>query len=100
MKSTTGVRFLLLTLSLLVGIPETGLCGGAWVPAPGEGDLQLGFSRKTATSSWDVSGNSFDNTTTFEGATVAHHHDFRYGYLSGEVGLLNRLSTHFTMTYL
>jgi hypothetical protein len=60
----------------------------------------LGFSRKTATSSWDTDGNSFDNTTTHEGATVSHHHDFRYGYLSGEVGLLDRLSTRFTVTYL
>lgn len=92
-------RFLLL-LALLVGVPEAALCGGAWVPAPGQGDIQLGFSRKTASSSWDASGNAFDNTTVLNGATVAHYHDFRYGYLSGEVGLLNRLSTHFTMSYL
>jgi hypothetical protein len=100
MKNASLSRAVLFGLTLFAGIPGTGLCGGAWVPAPGEGDVQLGFSRKTASSSWDASGNSFENTTTFEGATVAHYHDFRYGYLSGEVGLVNRLSTHFTMTYL
>lgn len=84
----------------LLMLPDAGFCGGAWVPAPGQGDVQLGFSRKTATSSWDTAGHAFDNTTVFEGKTVAHHHDFRYGYLSGEVGLLNRLSTRFTVTYL
>lgn len=70
------------------------------MPAPGKGDLQLGFSRKTASSSWDAFGDSFGNTTTFEGHTVPHYHDFRYGYLSGEIGLHERLSTRFLVTYL
>lgn len=96
---TRALKTLAGGLALLM-LPDAGFCGGAWVPAPGQGDVQLGFSRKAATSSWDTSGHAFDNTTTFEGETVAHHHDFRYGYLSGEVGLLNRLSTHFTVTYL
>lgn len=100
MKHTSGSTLSMIALSLLVGFPGTGWCGGAWVPAPGQGDVQLGFSRKTATTSWDASGNAFDNTTLHDGETVAHHHDFRYGYLSGEVGLLERFSTHFTVTYL
>lgn len=81
-------------------LPFEALAGGAWIPAPGKGDLQLGFSRKTASSSWDSSGNAFDNTTTFEGHTVPHYHDFRYVYLSGEVGLHERLSAVFLVTWL
>lgn len=88
---------LLLFLTVSAG---TGFCGGAWVPAPGDGDVQLGFSRKTASTSWNSSGDSFQNTTVRDGETKRHYHDFRYGYLSGEVGLLPRLSTRFVMTYL
>lgn len=68
--------------------------GGAWVPAPGEGDFQVGFSRKTAHTSWDAGGESFVNSGR------ANNHDFRYGYLSGEVGMLPRLSATFLVTYL
>ncbi|MEA2564134.1 MAG: protein XagA [Acidobacteriota bacterium] len=88
---------LLLFLTVSAG---TGFCGGAWVPAPGDGDVQLGFSRKTASTSWNASGDSFQNTTVRDGETKLHYHDFRYGYLSGEVGLLPRLSTRFVTTYL
>jgi hypothetical protein len=70
------------------------------VPSPGQGDVQLGFSRKTADTSWDSSGNSFVNLTTQNGARVRTYHDFRYAYLSGEIGLLPRLSTRFLATYL
>jgi hypothetical protein len=80
--------------------PIITFAGGAWVPQPGDGDLQLGFSRKTASSSWDASGNSFGNTTTFEGQTVPHYHDFRYTYLSGEIGVFDRLSARFLVTWL
>ncbi len=74
--------------------------GGAWLPAPGHGDFQLGYSRKTASSSWDASGDAFANTTAFEGHTVSHYHDFRYAYLSGEVGLHRRVSARFLITHL
>jgi hypothetical protein len=74
--------------------------GGAWVPPPGKGDIQLGFSRKTASSSWDASGEAFANTTNFEGHVVPAYHDFRYAYLSGEIGLVNRMSARFLVTYL
>lgn len=89
-----------LALALLAALPATGFCGGAWVPSPGEGDVQLGFSRKTADTSWDASGNSFVNLTTSNGQRVRTYHDFRYAYLSGEIGLLPRLSTRFLATYL
>jgi hypothetical protein len=94
-KRTTGFF-----LALLLTLPAAGLCGGAWVPKPGDGDFQLGYSRKTASSSWNRSGESFTNTTLFEGQRVNHYHDFRYTYLSGDVGLLPRLSTRFLVTYL
>lgn len=83
-----------------LALPEAGLCGGAWVPEKGKGDIQLGFSQKTANTTWDRNGHAYHNTTTFEGETVGHHHDFRYAYLSGEVGLLRRLSGTFLITYL
>jgi hypothetical protein len=87
-------------LSAFLLIPAAGFCGGAWVPAPGKGDLQLGFSRKTASTSWDVNGDVFTNLTTVDGKRVISYHDFRYTYLSGEVGLFNRLSARFLFTYL
>lgn len=76
------------------------LAGGAWVPEPGHGDVQLGFSQKTAHTSWDASGNLFTNTTRRDAVDKTFYHDFRYGYLSGEVGLLRRLSAHLLVTYL
>ncbi len=78
-------------------IPATGLCGGAWVPSPGMGDVQLGLSRKTASTSWSRDGDVFTNTN---GIGQISYQDFRYAYLSGEVGLLPRLSTRFLFTYL
>jgi hypothetical protein len=89
-----------LFLALSLVLPVAGLCGGAWVPKPGEGDVQLGYSRKTASTSWNVSGDSYTNLTTFEGRRVITYHDFRYVYLSGEAGLLPRLSVRWLGTYL
>jgi hypothetical protein len=93
----------MLLVVLLLGsaaVPRAGWAGGAWVPEPGQGDLQLGFSRKAAHTSWDSGGNSFTNTTVVDGVVEEHHHDFRYTYLSGEIGLLRRLSLTFLTTYL
>lgn len=87
-------------LSALLLFPAAGFCGGAWVPKPGKGDVDLGFSRKTASTSWDVNGDVFTNLTTVDGKQVISYHDFRYTYLSGEVGLLPRLSARFLFTYL
>ncbi|NJL28401.1 MAG: hypothetical protein HC897_11190 [Thermoanaerobaculia bacterium] len=72
-------------------LPGIALAGGAWVPAPGDGDLTLGFSQKTANRSWDSRGDTIIHTS---------NHDFRYAYLSGELGLVKRLSTTFLVTYL
>jgi hypothetical protein len=83
-----------------VCLSTAAFAGGAWMPATGRGDVQLGFSRKTASSSWDSSGESFPNRTNFEGHQVPHYHDFRYLYLSGEIGLHQRLSARFLVTWL
>ena len=72
--------------------------GGAWVPEVGQGDVELGASQKTAHTSWDSRGKSFVNKVGSTGQIT--YHDFRYAYLSGEVGLFKRLSTRFLMTYL
>ncbi|HVR95323.1 MAG TPA: hypothetical protein VMW27_01830, partial [Thermoanaerobaculia bacterium] len=95
-----GWKVLVVSLLLASSAPRAGWAGGAWVPEPGQGDVQLGFSRKTAHTSWNASGDSFTNTTVVDGVVEEHHHDFRYTYLSGEVGLFRRLSVSFLMTYL
>jgi hypothetical protein len=84
----------------LLALPAAGYCGGAWVPEPGQGDLDLGFSRKTANTSWDSRGESFLHVGAANGVPARQNHDFRYAYLSGEIGLLPRLSTRFVATYL
>lgn len=85
-------------LALVCLAPTPVLAGGAWLPAPGGGDVQLGFSRKTAHTSWDAQGKGFTNLR--RGTGEVHYHDFRYGYLSGEVGLFPRWSARFLVTYL
>lgn len=84
----------MLCLVFLALLPAVTHAGGAWVPAAGDGDIQLGFSRKTADTSWSASGDSFANFGRYE------NHDFRYTYLSGEVGVLDRLSFHYLVTWL
>lgn len=85
---------LVLLVSIVAVLAPAVRAGGGWVPGPGEGWVQLGYSRKQADTSWDSSGNSFQNTGRFE------NHDFRYLYLSGEFGLGRRMSCHYLVTYL
>jgi hypothetical protein len=87
----------LLSATFVVGAASTAFAGGAWVPAPGHSDFQLGFSRKTAGSSWSRTGEKYDNANSQGNIS---EHDFRYVYLSGEVGVVNRLSARFLMTWL
>lgn len=87
----------LLSVFGLFLIVEAGYGGGAWVPKPGDGDVQLGFSRKTASTSWNRDGETFVNANA-QGRIS--YHDFRYAYLNGEIGLLERLSARFLVTYL
>ena len=71
--------------------------GGAWVPKAGDGMIQLGFSRKTADVVWDAKGNVFQSKNA---AGDTHYHDFRYSYLTGEVGVVKNTSFTFVFTYL
>jgi hypothetical protein len=80
-------------LSLIL-LPEVAAAGGAWMPGKGKGDIQLGFSRKRAHHSWDASGNGFENGGFYR------NHDFRYVYLSGEIGFVDRLSMTYLVTWL
>lgn len=84
-------RRMLFSLLVLQTVSTVAYAGGAWVPTPGQGDLRVGFSQKTAGRSWDAFGD-----------TIAHNsqHDFRYTYLSGEVGVLRHLSFSFLVTFL
>jgi hypothetical protein len=68
--------------------------GGAWVPEPGDGYVQLGYSRKTGHTSWNASGDVIEHSGRFQ------NHDFRYTYLSGEIGLRRGWSADFLITWL
>ena len=61
--------FSILALATLLAAPAW--AGGAWVPKPGDGSLQLGASRKRAQSSWGRKGQILANQGD---------HDFRHGY--------------------
>ena len=74
---------------LIFSSPALSLAGGAWVPVPGDGTFQLGYSRKHAASSWNAFGAHIDHSS---------QHDFRYVYLSGDFGLLRKLSGQFLLT--
>lgn len=84
-------------LALVAGISQSTWAGGAWIPRPGEGYIQLGFSRKTADQVWDAKGHVISRTNA---QGDKHYHDFRYGYLTGEVGVFKRVSATFLVTYL
>jgi hypothetical protein len=87
-------------VALAAAVAGTANAGGAWVPEPGNGDLQIGFSRKTAESSWDAYGENLDHVRVVDGVPLPHQHDFRYAYLSGEFGVAPRVAVHFVLTYL
>lgn len=72
-------------------IASAALAGGAWVPEPGRGDMQFGYSEKTARASWSPSGDTRVSTSW---------HIFRYLYLGGEVGLAENVSFRFLGLYL
>jgi hypothetical protein len=88
MRFTRPTLIFILALALL---PAAGFAGGAWVAAPGDGNIQLGYSRKHAASSFNAVGDHVPNGS---------QHDFRYAYLSGDVGLLRNLSGQFLLTWL
>lgn len=65
--------------------------GGAWVPEAGSGYVQLGYSVKTADSSWSPQGDSRSNSSW---------HIFRYVYTGGDVGLGKGFGLQFLALYL
>lgn len=85
---------LVLGLGLLALAPRPVAASSGWVPSPGDGYVQLGFSRKTSDISWDAFGEDRMSPARFE------NHDFRYYYVAGDVGILHRLSATFLITYL
>jgi hypothetical protein len=84
----TSIAFVALLAST---IPSRTDAGGGWVNQPGQAGLTFGFSRKTADEAWNPEGVVRSNLTK---------HDFRYVYVNGEVGIVNRLSALFLVTYL
>jgi hypothetical protein len=89
MKRSTARSLFVLAAIALTAPPL--LAGGAWVPEPGQWSLNLGYSKKHAASSWDAFGERFNNSS---------HHDFRYTYLDGDIGLFPKLSGQFLLTFL
>jgi len=85
------LRKCVLFVVVVLMVPAAVFAGGAWVPSPGSGDAQLGFSRKTADRSWDAFGGTIVHTS---------NHDFRYAYLSGEIGIVKHLSATYLVTFL
>lgn len=67
------------------------VAGGGWVPEEKDGDIQFGYSRKVANSSWNTRGQTTHNSSW---------HLFRYGYVGGESGLGHGLSVRYTVLYL
>jgi hypothetical protein len=82
---------------LVLGSVLTADAGGAWTPTPGHGYVYMGFSRKSADSSWTPDGTSRLNANA---SGVVSWHDFRYIYLTAEVGILPNLSVMLTPTWL
>ncbi len=96
-----GIHRKIATFLVLLAVPAAGFCGGAWVMDPGKVDVSLGFSRKTANTSWNANGDFLLHVSTFNSSVPARqNHDFRYTYLSGEIGVLPRLSGTFLINYL
>jgi len=78
-------------LAVVALTPEVAEAGGAWVPAKGEGDANLGYNWKTADASWNTRGDT----------TVSQSwHIFRYVYTGGEVGLGGDTSFRYTVLWL
>jgi hypothetical protein len=91
-----ALRTVIAGLALLS--PPAAWAGGAWVAPPGHGYVYLGFSRKSAGSSWSTTGVAYDNV---QGSTgKVSWHDFRYLYLDAEVGLFKNFSVVLSPTWL
>ncbi len=83
---TSAIAFIATTLAA-----APAFAGGAWVPEKGDGDVQLGYSVKTANKSWNPRG---------ETRTSNSWHIFRYVYAGGEVGLGGDFSFRYLVLFL
>jgi hypothetical protein len=72
--------------------------GGGWVAEPGHGYASIGYSQKTARTSWNSQGEPFNNVTG--NPPVANWHDFRYVYVSGEAGVVKNVAVNWLFTWL
>lgn len=70
---------------------STAQAGGAWVPSSGAGDVTLGYSVKTADTSWNPRGDTTRSSSW---------HIFRYVYTGGEAGLGKGFSFRYLALYL
>jgi hypothetical protein len=90
-------RVILMAAGLAASQAAPLLAASAWVPASGKGSVYFGFSRKTAASSWNAFGDTFDHTTATGDLSW---HDFRYLSSTAEIGLGKGFSVGFTGTWL
>ncbi|MDB5034165.1 MAG: hypothetical protein JWQ98_1406 [Chlorobi bacterium] len=95
MKTWFNISIACLLLGLAAGELHA---GGPWAAKKGKGRLTFGYSRKTAGQKWYGDGSS--STTPDDSLLDGKFHDFRYGYLSGEVGLFDHLELSGTLLYL
>jgi len=71
--------------------------GGPWAQKKGKTRITFGFSRKVAGSRWiDGRLDSPADSTLVDGL----FHDFEYGYLGAEIGILDHLELSGTINYL
>ncbi|HKY31362.1 MAG TPA: hypothetical protein VJV23_02415 [Candidatus Polarisedimenticolia bacterium] len=84
-------RALVLGISMVIMAASAAQAGGAWVPGRGDGDITFGYSRKRADYSWNPDGRTVANNSV---------HDFRYGYMNGELGFGHNLSMTYSVLYL
>lgn len=96
MRTRVGKSISLFLLISCIVPAAPALAGGGWVPDPGHGDVELGYSDKLASDQWLADGTA---TAHILGAP-RNYHDFKYAYLGGEVGILKNVSATFLMTYL
>jgi hypothetical protein len=97
-STKTDLRLPATGLILALAAPASARARGARAPDPGHGYLYVGFSRKTAGSSWSVEGHAYDNVQSSTGKVSRH--DFRYGDLAAEVGFFKNFSLVLTPTWL
>lgn len=81
--------------SLLTLVPTRGIAGGGWVDEQGKGSIRIGYDWKPQVGALrrDIEGNLYN-------ALFNTSHDYRFLYLSGDVGIVPRLEGSLVLTYL